>query len=453
MDEASDDIATGALVQFVHGLRFSDLPQPVRQESTRALLDAVGCAVGGARHEIVDRAHTALRPFSGAPTTSILGRAEQSDPLHAVLINGLAAAAHSFFDTYSEALLHPGGTVACVLLAICERTPVNGEAFLTAFAAGVEVACRLTRMTILAPAEGNISWSQSGVVGGIAAALAAGKLLGLRPDQLRSAIGISASEAAGTRVEHGSMAASLIFGRAAQSGLRAALLAAQDFTSSPRPIEDRHGFASVFSTKPNFVAVKDGLGSRYELLQDTYKPFPTGVVVHPSIDAMLRLRREHVFNSDDIRRISLSVTPNAVTFGDRPRPKDNLEAKFSIQHWVAAAATYGKAGVAQGANAIVMDPAIIRLRSLVEVQSDPALPAHGARLTMDLNDGRQLQNMVEHCVGSAANPMSDAELETKFIEQCTPVIGELRAKELAALCWRVVALTDAADLARGGRPL
>lgn len=453
MADASNDIATGPLVQFVHGLRFSDLPQPVRRESTRALLDAVGCAVGGARHEIVDRAHNALRPFSGAPTTTILGRAEQSDPLHAVLINGLAGAAHSFFDTYSEALLHPGGTVACVLLAICERIPVNGEAFLTAFAAGVEVACRLTRMTILAPAEGNISWSQSGVVGGIAAALAAGKLLRLSPYQLRSAIGISASEAAGTRVEHGSMAASLIFGRAAQSGLRAALLAAHDFTSAPRPIEGRHGFASVFSTKPNFVAVKDGLGSRYELLQDTYKPFPTGVVVHPSIDAMLRLRREQVFNSDDIRRISLSVTPSAVTFGDRARPKDNLEAKFSIQHWVAAAATYGKAGLAQGANAIVMDPAIIRLRSLVEVQSDPALPPHGAKLTMDLNDGRQLQYMVEHCVGSPANPMSDAELETKFIEQCTSVIGELRAKELAALCWRVVELTDAADLARGGRLL
>lgn len=453
MAEAPSDIATGPLVGFVHGLRFADLPLPVVQEATRALLDAVGCAIGGARHEIVDRAHDALRPFSGPPTTTILGRAEQSDPLHAVLINGLAGAAHSFFDTYSEALLHPGGTVACVLLAIAERAPVSGETFLTAFAAGVEVACRLTRMTILAPAEGNISWSQSGVVGGIAAALAGGKLLGLRPDQLRFAVGIAASEAAGTRVEHGSMAASLIFGRAAQSGLRAALLAAHDFTSSPRPIEDRHGFASVFSTKPNFAAVVDGLGTQFELLQDTYKPFPTGVVVHPAIDAMLRLKREQAFTPADIRRIGLRVTPSAVTFGDRPRPKNHLEAKFSIQHWVAAAATYGKAGIAQGANAVVTDPAILRLRSLVEVQADPALPPHGANLTVDLSDGRQLENVVEHCVGSAANPMSDADLETKFTEQCAPVIGAPRARALAALCWRVAALTDAAELARSGRPL
>jgi len=448
MSETAKDIATGPLVKFVHELDEATLPTAARHECLRALLDAIGCAIGGARHEIVERAYGALREFAGPATTSLLGRAERTDPLHAALINGLAGAAYSFFDTYSDALLHPGGPIAVALLAVAERKRVSGTEFLTAFAAGTEVACRLTKMAVLPPAEGNISWSQSGVVDGLAAALAAGRLLRLRPDQLRWAVGIAASEAAGTRVEHGSMAASLIFGRAAQGGLRAALLAEMEFTSSPRPIEDRHGFASVYSSKPNFGALVDGLGSHFELLRNTYKPFPTGVVAHPAIDVMLRLKKEHPFQGGDVRRIELHVTQNAVTFGFRPQPANDLEAKFSIHHWAAAAAMFGKAGIQEGALAVVMNPEIVRLRSVIRMEADTSLPPYGARLAVELADGRRLEAAVAHCVGSPEAPMSDEALETKFVDQCEPVIGRPRAEALAAMCWRIGDLEDAAELAR-----
>jgi len=448
MSEAGKDIVTGRLVEFVHGLEYDALPAVVRHECVRAVLDAAGCAVGGARHEITERVHGALREYSGPATTSILGRAERADPLHAALINGVAGAAYSFFDTYSEALLHPSGPVAVALLAVAERKTVTGAEFLTAFAAGIEVACRLTKMVALPPAEGNISWSQSGIVGGMAAALAAGRLLGLGTEPLRWALGIAASEAAGTRVEHGSMAASLIFGRAAQSGLRAALLAEKGFTSSARPLEDRHGFASVFSTRPNYEALVEGLGSRFELLHNTYKPFPTGVVVHPAIDAVLRLKKEHPFQGADVEGIAIFVTPNAVTFGDRPDPANDLEAKFSIQHWVAAAALRGRAGIREGALEVVLDPQTVRLRSATTVKADSSLPPHGARLNVDLATGKRLQIVVEHCVGSAGAPMSDEALEAKLIDQCDPVIGRRRAEALAATCWRVPDLDDAAELSR-----
>lgn len=449
MGEAAKDIVTGRLVDFVHGLELSGLPSSVRHECERALLDAMGCAVGGARHEIVERAHGVLREFAGPPAASLLGRAEQSDPLHAALINGLAGASYSFFDTYSDALLHPGGPVMAALLAAAERKRVTGEHFLVAFAAGVEAACRLTKTIALPPAEGNLSWSQSGIIGGIASALAVGKLIGLNPNQLRWAIGIAASESAGTRVEHGTMAASLIFGRATQSGLRAALLAEKGFTSSARPIEDRHGFASVFSSKPNYEALTDGLGQRYELSQNTYKPFPTGIVVHAAIDVMLRLKKEHLFEATAIRKIKVLVTPNALTFGFRPQPANDLEAKFSIQHWVAAAALRGKAGIGEGTPDVVRDPEIVRLRSVADVEADASLPPNGARLTVDLADGRHLEASVEHCVGSPGNPMSDEALEAKFLEQCERLIGPLRSRALADLCWNILALEDAADLARG----
>ena len=448
MSETKRDIATGQLVDFVHDLDSAMLPGAVQHECVRALLDAIGCAVGGARHEIVERAHGALREFSGPLTTSLLGRAERTDLLHAALINGLAGAAYSFFDTYSDALLHPSGPITVALLAVAERKRVSGAEFLAAFAAGIEVACRLTKMAVLPPAEGNVSWSQSGVVDGIAAALAAGRLLGLRHDQLRWSLGIAASEAAGTRVEHGSMAASLIFGRAAQSGLRAALLAEKGFTSSASAIEDRHGFASVFSNKPNLGALVDGLGGHFELSRNTYKPFPTGVVVHPAIDVMLRLKKEHLFDGGEVRGIDLHVTQNAVTFGSRPQPANDLEAKFSIQHWVAAAAMTGRAGIREGAPEVVLDPEIVRLRSATRVEADPSLSPYSARLAVELADGRRLESLVAHCVGSPEAPMSDQELETKFVDQCEPVIGRPRSEALAEMCWRIGELADAAELAQ-----
>lgn len=452
MADLTSDSATGALVEFALGLRLADLPDDVRHEATRALLDAMGCAVGGARHAMADCAHAALRDFCGPPTTTILGRAEKADPLHAALMNGLAGAAYSFFDTYSDALLHPGGPVLSALLAVAERRPVTGAAFLAAFACGVEVACRLTRMTSLPPAQGSMSWSQSGVAGGVAAALAAGRLLGLPPRQLHSALAIAVSEAAGTRVEHGTMAASLIFGRAAQSGLRAALLAEGGFTGSAFAIEGRHGYAAVFSAAPNLAALTGRLGAEWELRHDTYKPYPTGVVVHPAIDVMLDLAARHRIAADQVTGIRLWVTPAAVSFGDRPDPADDLQAKFSIQHWAAVALAFGRAGIAEGANAVVHDAGIRRLRSVVTVTPDPLLPPYGARATVDLADGRQHAVSVAQCTGSPGNPMSDAALDAKFRQQCTPVIGGPAAERLSALCWGVTDLASAAALAAAARP-
>ena len=188
-------------------------------------------ASSGARAtSLTETAVAALMEFSGAPVASLAGQGRKADILTAALLNGVSGAAYSFDDSYGEAMLHPSGPLVAALLALAERNPVSGQELLVAYAAGLEVACRLTKALTVAPATPELAWSQTGVVGGIAAALACGKLLGLDGPALEWALGIAASEAAGTRASHGSMAASLIFGHAAQigapcrhPGLRAAL--------------------------------------------------------------------------------------------------------------------------------------------------------------------------------------------------------------------------------------
>lgn len=421
----------------------------MRHECLRGFVNALGCTVGGGRHALVDRAHAALSEFAGPPVASLLGRGQRSDVLTAALLNGTAGAAYSYFDTYSDALLHPAGPIVAALLACAERTAVSGSAFLSAYAAGVEVACRLTKVIAVPPAEPQMAWSQTGIACGPAAALAVGKLLGLDEQRMICALGIAISQSAGTRASHASMAASLIFGQAAQTGLRAALLAAHGFTSTDGTVEDRYGFAAVFARKPHLPALLEGLGQAFELMRNTYKPFPCGLVIHPAIDAMLRLRSEHTLDdSARIQRIELAVSSSAMSLGDRPDPKDDLEAKFSVQHWVAAAARYGKAGFAEGRLTVVNDPEVRRLRSIIRMEGDAALAGDAADIAVTTRDGQRFARRIEHCVGSMDNPMSDANLDTKFVDQVELMIGSERARALLATAWNMGSLPDVATLAR-----
>lgn len=444
---ARDDY-TQALQDFVANVAADDLPTEVRRESVRGLVNAVGCTIGGARHEMVDVALRAMLEFSGRPVASLFGRGEKVDILLAALINGLAGAAYSFDDTYSDVLLHPNGAIAMAMLALAERSPVAGSDFLTAFAVGAEIACRLTKCLSAPPAEAELAWSQTGIACGAGAAMATGRLLGLDARQLGSALGIAMSQASGTRVAHGSMTASLIFGQAANTGLRAALLAQQGFTSSEGSIEKRYGFASVFAKRANLPALLEGLGTHFELMSNVYKPYPCAVVIHPALEGALVLKRRHQFAADDVERITLHVGQAARTLSFRPDPKDDLEAKMSLQHWVAAAALTGKAGIGEGRPEMVKAPQVAALRQRIDVVPDPDLAQDVARVGVALKDGRHFEEAVDPCIGSVTRPMTDDDLAMKFLDQSAAVVGRERAEQLLAACWQAETATDMGAIAR-----
>lgn len=448
MNEISVEDVTQELVRFVSELDARSIPEEVRRQCQRSLVDSVGCIVGGSSHSVVSRATATLQEFFGPEQASLLGQGRRADVFHAPLINGLAGAAYSYFDSYSAAHLHAGVVHAAGLLAVAERVQVSGDDFLSAYAAGMEVACRLTKAIALEPAEADIGWSVGGIVCGISSALAAGRLLSLDYDQLTWALGIAASGAAGTRAEHGTMTAALLFGQAAQTGVRAAVLAAAGFTSSPRSLEGKFGFARMFSKRPNLAALTENLNENYEITATTYKPFPTDIAIHPAIDAMLQLKSEHGFDSSEIHRIDVAASTLATTFCDRPHPVDELEAKFSLQHWIAATAVHGQAQLEQGRLETVHDPEVQRVRGAIRITEAPDLEWDAVQMVVALAGGRALDRQVEHCVGSPKSPMSDTDLEAKFIAQAQLAIGEARAIELVQSCWNVGSLPDVSRLAR-----
>lgn len=439
---------TSRITDYIVAARWSDLPQNVRRETLRSFVNILGCTIGGARHEVVDIADRTLGEYAGAPHATVIGRGRKADALHASLINCVSSSIYSYDDTHAEAVVHPTGPVATAALALTERRPANGADFLLACALGIEFVCRLSKAISVPPAKGTVAWSQTGVAAGIGAAIAAAKLLQLDATRMQYAIGIALSQAAGFRVMHATMVSSFMPAQAAQMGLRAAVLAERGFTASPAALEGKYGFFEVFAESPHLPSLVDGLGERFEILRNTYKPYPCGIVIHPIIDACLQLRREHAIDPAQVDSVRIKASPGAMALCDRRNPQNELQAHVSLYHWTAAVLIRGTARIAELQDPTVQDPAIIAFQDKVTTQLDDSLKADATEVTITLKDGSNRTCRIDHCIGSATNPMTDEQLTQKFSDMAEPVIGTARTREMVERTWAVEAAADVGDLAR-----
>jgi 2-methylcitrate dehydratase PrpD len=437
---------TLGLAQFVSSSRVETLPVEVLHEAKRALLNWIGCSVGASTHATVSRALAALSPFFGPPQATILGRRERADILNAALLNGITSHTFDFDDTHLKTVIHPAGPVAGAILALSEHTPVDGIRLLHAFALGVEVECRIGNAVY--PSHYDVGWHITGTTGVFGAAAAAGRLLGLSELQLAWALGIAATQASGLREMFGSMCKPLHPGAAARNGLAAALLAQRDFTSSTQGIEGKRGFANVLATQRDYDKIVSGLGETWELLENTYKPFACGIVVHPAIDGCIQLRNQHDLSPELVSGVDLRVHPLVLELTGKTNPIMGLEGKFSVFHCAAVALIDGAAGEAQFSDARVLDPVVVALRGRVRASVDTTLREDAAHVRITLTDGRVLDKQVDHAIGSLAHPMSDADLEAKFRGLCAPILTSDQIDSLIEQCWRLDTMKDSGALAR-----
>ena len=441
---------TKILAQFVVDSRYADIPEPVRHEAKRSVLNWLGCAVGASRHEGIDIALAALSAFSGPAQASVLGRGERLDIMHAALLNGISSHMFDFDDTHLKTVIHPSGPVASALLALAEYRPMSGADFLHAFVLGVEVECRIGNAVY--PSHYDVGWHITGTAGVFGAAAAVGRLLGLNVQQMTWAFGIAATQSSGLREMFGTMCKPFHPGRAAQNGMTAAFLASKNFTSSERGIEAPRGFANVLATARNYDEITENLGKTWEVALNTYKPFACGIVIHPIIDGCVQLRNEHKLKAGDIESIALKVHPLVLELTGKKTPQVGLEGKFSVFHSAAVAIIHGEGGEDVYSDACVRDPQVITLRDKVSAAVDMSVHEDAAYITIKLKDGRTLEKHVEHAIGSLARPMSDADLEAKFRKFAKGILSAGETDALIKLCWEIEKLKSAGDIARGAVP-
>src|SRR5262245_35169950 len=256
---------TRTLARYLVKSPYSDIPERVRHEAARALVNWLGCAIGASRYATVERALAAIREFAGPPQATLLGRSDRLDALNAALLNGISSHVLDFDDTHSRAI-HPSAPVLPALLAFADWRPVSGLDFVHAYVLGVEVEERIGLSVF--PEHYDRGFHITGTAGVFGAAAAIGKLLRLDPKRMTWALGIAGTQSAGLREMFGTMCKSLHPGKAAQNGMTAALMAERGYTSSERVIEAPRGFAQVLSPRFDPSVVTDGLGERYEIMQN-----------------------------------------------------------------------------------------------------------------------------------------------------------------------------------------
>ncbi len=441
---------TRTLARFVIEHQSSQLPQNVRHDAVRSFLNWMGCAVGASRHETTERALAALAPFSGPPEATVLGRTERLDIMHAALINGIASHTFDFDDTHLKTVIHPSGPVASAVLALAERLPVSGEAFLHAFILGVEVECRIGNAVY--PEHYDVGWHITGTAGVFGAAAATGRLLGLTEQQMVWALGLAATQASGLREMFGTMSKPFHPGNAARNGLLAALLAQRDFTSSDQGIEAKRGFANVLSTRFKPEEITERLGETWEISLNTFKPFACGIVIHPIIDACIQLRNSPGFDVEAVEAVEAKVHPLVLELTGKKTPTAGLEGKFSVYHSAAVALLHGAAGEAEYSDTCVRDTRVIALRDRVSAQVEAGLHEDQARVSIRMRGGARIETFVEHAIGSLERPMSDADLEQKFRGLAAGVLPDRQIEQLIRFCWDIGTLDNAADVAFASVP-
>ena len=436
---------TTQLAAFLAQARLEDIPESVRHEGRRTLLNCLGTALGGCRDEQVDHALAVLAPFSGAPEAALAGRPERVDTLTAAFLNAAASNLHDYDDTHLQTIIHPSAPVVPGALALAERRHANGAALLRAIVLGVEAECRVGNA--VSPWHYAHGWHITSTCGAVGAAAAAGSLLGLDAARMAAAVSLGATQACGLLDSLGYMAKSVSVGNAPRGGIVAALLAERGFTSGPQTLDGKYGFIRVMGENPDAEALVRDLGRTWEAARVAFKPYPGGIVLHPVIDALLALRQAHRLQADQVARITVRAHPLLRQRTDRPYPKLGREAQVSLQHASAMCLLHGAAGLRQYTDAMAVDPAAQAFATKVEIEDDAAVPVESAIVTLRTMDGRVLREEVRHALGSLGRPMTDAQLEAKVRECAAFGAPGYDPSPLIDAAWGVDRLKDAAELA------
>ena len=419
-------------------LAASPLPESARRAALRTFVNVVGTTIGAGRDRAVD-----IAVAHGTPGTApVLGRRERLDAFTAALATGIAAHLDDFDDTHLRTVIHPGAATLAAVLPLGLARKSDGATVLRAFALGCEAQLRLGNA--VSPSHYDAGWHITGTCGVVGAAVAASVLCGLDAAGTERAVALATTQTLGHREALGSMTKPFHPGKAAANGLLAALLAERGCTG---PADALTVFLDTFADRADPAELTDGLGERWELGLNTFKPYPCGIVAHPAIDAALDAA-PRVPDPTAVREIVLDCHPLVPELMGRLAPTDGLQARFSAAHTMAAALVDGELTLRQFRDAAVLRPEVARLRNLVRFAPSDAVRRDEARIAVRLDGGAEVVAHVEHARGSLDRPLTDAELTAK----ATALIDDDRAAPVLDAAWALPAAAGLDALVAAATP-
>jgi 2-methylcitrate dehydratase PrpD len=433
------------LADWVDRLRYEALPAEVIADCRLRILDIIGLSLAATSLPLGRAVRKAANALGSGDKAEMIGYGDRTTTSLAALVNGTLAHGMDFDDTHNASVMHSSAPVVAAALAVGQEAAADGRALLLAVAAGNELNCRLG---MVAPgAFHQPGLHPTSVLGTPTAALIAGKLLGATSAELVAAAGIAGSQASGILEAYsdGTWSKTLHPGWAAHAGIVAAQLAKSGFTGPATVFEGRYGIFRSHVQAPgyefDFETVTSGLGTRWELLENSFKFFPNAHAIHAFVEAALELRARHGLTIAEIRRVELIVPGHFVGQIAEPRevklrPRTSTHARASLFYAVACALAHGRLGMADYSDAAIGDSVVLALAERIVHRvsegrcSEIRFTGHAV---IETTDGRRLEAIVEDARGTGRRKVGAAEVETKFRETAGQVLQGDRVERLIEL--------------------
>ncbi|HEY4364552.1 MAG TPA: MmgE/PrpD family protein [Bryobacteraceae bacterium] len=455
---SAPDALSTELARWASSVSFDDLPADVVQNTKLRLMDVIGLALAGAETEFGRSTRAAALAMSPPGPCRILGFGDRVGVTMAAFANGAFSQALEFDDTHNESIVHMSSPAVAAALALADTAPVSGKDLITAIAVGNEISCRVGSVS-----SGELhkrGFHPTGLFAAFGAAYLSSKLLGLNAEAMARAAGIVGSFAGGLLEcwVDGTQTKFLHPGWSAQSGIAAAFLAQSGVTGPAQVFEGRWGLFASHVQDPaahrDFHRIDAGLGTHWESRNSSFKPFPAAHVLHPYIDAVLRLRRDHNIEPDQIEQVDCPVAQFIVTIVCEPTaekfyPASDSHGRVSLPYTLAEALYCGQLGKTAYSEENRHNPKILALARKVRYQVDPDYPGPGrfkGAAKIALKDGRIFEHVEEYNRGSAENPMTGQELRAKFDENAAGFLTAEQRDHMVQQVQRLEALADVSSL-------
>lgn len=448
------------LGEFAQGLRFEDIPAAVRERAKYLILDSVGIAMASTHYPFADCILAGIREVSEPGDLPVIGMTARLGMRDAVLMNGALVHGLDYDDTHMKSVVHATAATLPTALVVAAREGASGADLLAAYIVGMEAAIRIGEAANFG--FHHHGYHATGVVGHFAAALIAGRLLGLDAAQLVAAQGIAGSTAMASQefVEDGAWNKRLHPGWAGVAGITAAGQAKHGFVGPGKPYEGRFGiFKSHLGESEKDVdydAITDRLGARWAVVESAIKPYPTCHFTHAIADSALALRERHGIAAADIARIRALIPEDTVPViaepaANKKRPVSDYDAKFSTQFIAAACFERGRFGLAELEDEALHDEAILALADKVECEVDPKseFPRFfSGGMVVTTKDGGEFVHHERINRGAGERALTEDEIVAKFTDNALMVASRDKVEAVRELVLRLDC-TDAKTVATG----
>lgn len=420
-----DAMASTSIAEFlaerIAAVDAAQLPAAMRTKCEDLAIDVAGLCLTARQQDYIA---STLAACDDDGRCTAIGHARRLSAAGAALVNGTAAHGEDFDDTFEGGPVHSGAVIVPAVLAACERHRPDGEALLTGIAVGLETMCRLGLVTPKRVHQAG--FHPTAVFGAVAAAAGVAAALKLDRRAVVNGIGIAGSMASGIieYLAEGAWTKRMHAGWAAQSGLRAALMAQHGFVGPRTVFEGAHGFFHAFAhtTKGDYDALIDGFGARWAAETLAFKPYPCGTMTHPFIDCARRLAARGI-DPDAIVEMVCEVGEGTVhrlwePLAAKQRPVNGYAGKFSTPYCIAAGFVRGNVGLGDFTDAAVNDPTVLAVAAKVRYVIDPDNPypaSFTGHIRVVMRDGSVIEERQPHLRGGSREPLTRQDIEDKFV--------------------------------------